>query len=650
MPYLRFALVGLVALATVVTTALAVAWPKDTTDHDVLSLRAAADLPVSALGRGHSHQGQSHEGDLHATVGASAAGSPWCDKDVDVAGSLAGLTFVAAQDNGICSSADIDVYEQDDGFYVVQAGGRDAAFTITHIAADGTPTLITQKTWQQTNTWTPDVKAFKQGDRRYIALSLQSLSSINSTCGSVIVDVTNAPDTTVVEQVTGSDWCNVHNSFVESDANGDGRYLYITANATNDMRVLYIGDLSNISEIGRYTHPDAGSGFYVHDVTVVDHGASIGRRVYVSYWNAGLMVLDAADVTPGVVEAGSPNQPLNPDYSIRPAGFRTHHAYPSEDGTHVFIQDEFFQNPGDEPVEMWDISSPATPTYVDGIALGSPLMPVVTPAHNLLVDGDRLYVGWYRAGLQAFDFNATGFVDRPIYHQVQTEADDDTYEGAWSVRVTTIGPTTYVFQSDRRYGLIVDNLSPPIDSDEDGVADAGDRCPGTIASPVDGNGCSDAQVDADGDGVCDLAAPSDGPAGCIGSDNCPATVNPDQEDRHPNGIGDHCDDPDGDGFTDHIEAHVGTDPDDPCAATLGQNDEGPPDVWPVDFNDDQKAGMQDIIFAFVTTLAPDGLNQPATGPLVRVDLNGDGFINMVDVIFGYVFKLAPTGLNTMCTP
>ena len=87
-------------------------------------------------------------------------------------------------------------------------------------------------------------------------------------------------------------------------------------------------------------------------------------------------------------------------------------------------------------------------------------MPSLSPAHNLLVAGDRLYVGWYKAGLQAFGFDSGGFVDRPVYHQVQTEPSDDAYDGAWNVLLATAGASTYVFQSDRRYGLIVDKLLP----------------------------------------------------------------------------------------------------------------------------------------------------------------------------------------------
>ena len=62
------------------------------------------------------------------------------------------------------------------------------------------------------------------------------------------------------------------------------------------------------------------------------------------------------------------------------------------------------------------------------------------------------------------------------------------------------------------------------DGDNDGVGDSDDECPDTAPSvPVDGEGCSDEQVDGDGDGVCDPGAPSGGPSGCTGSDDCPDT-------------------------------------------------------------------------------------------------------------------------------
>jgi hypothetical protein len=468
---------------------------------DLLPILRTSTLPVATIGLHHPPSDHA-PGSTEAQV---------CDKDIDLTSAIAGVTAIAAQDNGICTSADIDVYEQAGSLYVVQAGGEEAAFTITRIAANGTPTLIDQKPWQQTNTYTPDVKAFRQGNSRYIALSLERLAPANAACGVVIVDVTNAPITPIVDQVFGSDWCDVHNSFVENDANGDGRYIYLTADAPRDMRVLDIGNLSNITEIGRYTHPQAGNDNFVHDVTVIDHGGAIGRRVYVSYWDAGLMILDADHVTPGVIQAGSPNQPLNPNHSIDPSGFSTHHAYPSPDGSRVFVQDEVLNTAGTQPVQMWNISSPGSPSYVAGISLGSSLMPVVNPAHNLLVQGHCLYVGWYKAGLQVFQYTDVGFTSRPMHHQAQTEVADDQYDGAWGARVATRDSLALVFQSDRRYGLIIDSINSNLDSDGDSFGDVSelrlttDSCLACAVTPTADDESPDPYpLDTNDDGFTDI--------------------------------------------------------------------------------------------------------------------------------------------------
>ncbi len=575
MRHMRIALLGLLASLFAL---LAVSPAPLAADHGKLSLTPVSDQPLATIGLRHSlpgHPGQGERGRLASTP-------PACDKDVDLTSTFAGVTPIAAQDNLICTSADIDTYVGQDGkTYVVQAGGQEAAWVHTDVSNPTSPVLI--EVWQWTgpagaNTYTPDVKAFRQGDKDYIALSLERLAQL-AFCGVVIMDVTDPLNPTLVEQSIGADWCDVHNVFVEKDSSGDGRYLYLTADFPNDLRVLDIGDLNNISEIGRYTHPEASNGNYVHDVTVVDHGGSIGRRVYVSYWDAGLMILDASGLTPGVIESGSLNQPLNPNHSIEPQGFLVHHAYPSEDGARVFIQDEFLQSPGTEPVQMWDISSLASPSYVDGVSLGSTLMPIVNPAHNLLVNGERLYVGWYKAGLQGFDFDSTGFVGRPIYHQVQTEAGDDPYDGAWGVRLATIGTDTYVFQSDRRHGLIVDRV---------------DHC-SALVNPD--------QPDTDGDGVVNAC------------DNCPAWSNAGQ-DLPPWVVP--PDDSDCDGWSTGDENFIGTDPNLACGLA----------AWPPDFNDSNKADIFDIFI-----LKPSFFkNADDPAYTVRVDLDASSKVDIFDII------------------
>lgn len=457
----------------------------------VLALLAAAAFAPSAAGAGRAEAGPPEPEEIHglrarpnrpvASIAlrpgqrahhpAAAGGKrPKCDKSVDLDGAISGVVPIAAQDNGICTSADIDVYEAGGTSYVVQAGGEEAAWTHTVVSNPASPVIAGQFKWSGRGgkgTYTPDVKAFRQGDARYIAMGLERLT-VAGYCGVVVVDVTNPANPQLRAQFIGSDWCDTHNVFVENDASGDGQFVYATADATNDMRVLAIkGDyggqtasVTNPIEIGAYRSPTANSDNYVHDITVADHGA-LGRRAYLAYWDTGTVVLDAAGVTPGT----APTVVVGPG-EIDPPGFLSHHAYPNAAGTYVFIEDEMTYSAGFEPVQMWSLDG-NDPAYRAGLGAGVGLGGERLPAHNLHVEGNKLYVGWYKAGLQAFAFDDDGigddgFLARTAYHQVQTSNRDDVYDGAWGVRLMPIttgdSTATYVFQSDRRYGLIIDRL------------------------------------------------------------------------------------------------------------------------------------------------------------------------------------------------
>lgn len=279
----------------------------------------------------------------------------------------------------------------------------------------------------------------------------------------------------------------------------------------------------------------------VHDVTVVrtNPGIPASAKVYVSYWEAGLDIFDASslrnpsDVCPAtfrqVSEADVANFiNIDPPEFVAGTPFLMHHAFPADsDGPNVngfaldrvVVQDEItFDEDSNgnlfdlsltdiEPVQFWDTGSlgctggslPATPCKLDGILLDdesdSGDVPV-NPAHNIEVDFDvqpgRVYVGWYKIGLQSWDFDGSGFTrltnssprTADAYHQAQTEPDDDPYSGAWGIRLAEIDPdgaggefgsAIYAFQSDRNFGLIINCLG----NGQGGL----DQCPAAVPAP-----------------------------------------------------------------------------------------------------------------------------------------------------------------------
>ncbi len=171
--------------------------------------------------------------------------------------------------------------------------------------------------------------------------------------------------------------------------------------------------------------------------------------------------------------------------------------------------------------------------------------------------------------------------------------------------------TTHVYLGPVNSGSVDVGGICGLDSDGDGIPDSVDNCP-TVPNA--------AQTDADGDGVGDAC------------DNCPEWPNPSQAlPSWPVPAGDS----DCDGFPDSVavpqrasEAFLGTDATKHCAADNIMNNEGLPDRWPVDFNDDQLVSGGDFL-AFAPVfgrIAPDPKYN------ARFDLNGDGRISGGDFL------------------
>src|SRR5215510_10327540 len=259
-----------------------------------------------------------------------------------------GLSEVAYFPSGLCFHGELDIFETDGHVYVAQVSMSNfptapEAFRIIDVTDAEHPSLVGAWKWN-IPTYSSDIKAFRQGDRWFLALSRDPAfpkETVDPLCSQVggiaIIEVTEPANPKIVNVLTGQStgskgkekWCNSHTAEVSRDADGNGAYLYVSAVDIFDLRVLDIRDLEHVTEAGHYTHPDAGfynerNVFLVHDTTIV------GDRVYVSYWKSGLIILNRQDL-----ESGKRVEPLNPLDSIAPWGLYIHHAYPTTDGNFV---------------------------------------------------------------------------------------------------------------------------------------------------------------------------------------------------------------------------------------------------------------------------------------------------------------------------
>lgn len=363
---------------------------------------------------------------------------------------------VAYVPSGFCFNGEIDTFETGGKLYVVQSLGDEAAFFITDVTDPQNPSIVGAWNWNDI-VYTADVKTFKQGERQFIALSMEPI--VSHLCGVAIVEVTDPASPVLLGRYDGENtnaeaqWCDTHTSEVSKDENGDGAFIYASAIDTSDVRVIDIRDLNNIYEINHYTHPDADTETFVHDSTIV------GDRVYLGYWSGGVVILDRNQV-----EAGEPVEPLNPLGSIDPEGLQIHHAYPTSDDNFLFVEDEVNYDGEQAQLLMYDIRDLSAPKKVLEIKLENPY----SSPHNLLVVGDLLYVGWYSDGVRVYQYDVSNPDDPKVepYAFKETRPEkttgvfgSDIFDSIYGLRLHDCDidgqPMTCIYASDLTRGLLI---------------------------------------------------------------------------------------------------------------------------------------------------------------------------------------------------
>lgn len=213
----------------------------------------------------------------------------------------------------------------------------------------------------------------------------------------------------------------IHNTFFE-----DG-IVYLTQHGDEGNPIALVDTADDeLTELGRWSlldHEDDWSGvsqrlYPIHDIYVQ------GDLAYLSYWDAGVWVLDVSDPSaPEYVnhfgdysreELESMSQERSLWEPFASPG-NAHYCQLNEDGTVLGVSKEAWTTETEEGevvggpggIDLWDVTDPTDPERLSRIeppeSADNTQQGQFTTAHNFDLVGDRLYSSWYFGGVKVHD-------------------------------------------------------------------------------------------------------------------------------------------------------------------------------------------------------------------------------------------------------
>jgi len=262
--------------------------------------------------------------------------------------------------------------------------------------------------------------------------------------GIVVLDLSTPAHPTVFSEYTETVTGGVHNVWIV----GELDLVYAVHNGTRAIHILDISNPREVREVGRWGLDNNPSS--LHDIIVQEGYA------YVSYWDDGAVTLDVGAGTHG----GTPTEPVLVSRYAYPTG-NTHVAW--RHGRYLFVGDEIFPSDWDptKPIEargyihvldMTDMDNPVEVARYEVPEAG---------VHNVWAEGDRLYVGYYQAGLRVLDIS--GELRGDLYRQgrelaVLKTTDENSMVPNWPM---TWGAQLFkgkIYTSDLNSGLWIAEL------------------------------------------------------------------------------------------------------------------------------------------------------------------------------------------------
>ena len=262
--------------------------------------------------------------------------------------------------------------------------------------------------------------------------------------GMVLLDLAMPAHPTVLGEYTETLTGGVHNVWID----GENELVYAVHNGTRAIHIIDISNPEAPSEVGRWAIDNQQRS--LHDIIIQEGYA------YVSYWDDGVVILDVGAGSHG----GTPRAPVLVSQFKYPIG-NTHVAW--RHGQYLFVGDEIFP-------PAWDADRPIDARgYIHVLDMSDMENPVEVAkyevpeagAHNVWAEGDRLYVGYYQAGLRVLDIS--GELRGDLYKQgreiaVIETTDEDTMTPNWGM---TWGAQVFkgrVYSSDLNSGLWITEL------------------------------------------------------------------------------------------------------------------------------------------------------------------------------------------------
>lgn len=256
-------------------------------------------------------------------------------------------------------------------------------------------------------------------DGKILVISREGASSRKN--GIAFYDTSDPAHPKPISEYTATVTGGVHSAFV------DGHYVYLTDDATGSMRVIDFADVKNPKEVARWQtegphvsmvrtkEGDNVAGRYLHDLYVKDGLA------YLAYWHDGLVILDVGSGLKG----GSPENPK----LVSQFRFNHNELYGNGwlAGTHSVWRNRNYLFVGDEVLpSFFDLHSHRR-IPVRGIVHVLDISDINNPrkvaeypvpeggAHNIWVEDDVMYMGYYSGGARIVD--VSGELRGDLYRQ-----------------------------------------------------------------------------------------------------------------------------------------------------------------------------------------------------------------------------------------